>query len=561
MIRSISQLVFALLRCAHPNTQKATANSHRVMLILIPALFLPNYAFASDYSWGIHGSGSPSKSAACEVWRLSIGTNSGYFYSVIDSITDSNATTSNCNASTKRVSDNSLVSNSSALIYRSGNSCPVNTVYNVVTGACDAPPPCLGDSVRNSSGICELTCPGGTVPNDQTMVCESMCPTGKFWDFESESCKWPQDDVCPTGSNWNPDTKDCVCDGDGVLSNSVGFRICMKKADGDCTPESPDFIGMVHGTDGKKKAFCSGRARCPDGTKLGQIGKGEEFESVCVPDQGTDESCPGGTSGNLNGNHVCVPKPNQDPDCPSGQSGMVNGAKKCLPKPGDPGSCKAGETPGFTGSGSSMNPVCIPSSYKPDTCPPGQFAWNTSTVGFACVKLPGQAKDPIRDDPTTPDVDESKAAKEGSATSVTKDKDGNVTGTQEMQIKFPEEGLKIEGLLTDEPQIDYFKDANKFSDSELEKLDDPQKEFLRDMTSGDGAFTERSKLDQASNLLGGVFGAGSGCTGQLVLGQHKGTNFAVSCEKLGKMKQLFSWFVYISTIFAIYGVLMRPQVS
>jgi len=562
MIRSFFLFVVVLLRFAHPNTQETTGFNAGKFIIVSAALLFSSFSFSEDYYWSVSSTHSPDMRSACDSWISSIGNNSGYFYSVFVSITDITTTSATCHADTKRVSNDTLVSSTSAVIHRFGTSCAEGSLYNSATGACDAPAPCLGDSVRDSDGMCVLTCPAGTIPDNDAMVCNSMCPTGKFWDFESDSCKYPEDELCPTGSNWNAETKDCVCDGEGILSNSAGFRICMPLADSDCTPESPDYIGMISSSDGRTKPYCNGRARCPDGTKLGSIGKGADSTSVCIPDQGTDESCPGGQSGNLNGKHVCVPKPNEDPDCPGGQSGMVNGVKKCIPKPGDPGSCKEGETAGFTGTGSEMNAVCVPSNYKPDTCPPGQYSWNTASGGFACVKLPSQPKDPVRDDPNTPDVDESKVANQGSITSVNKDAEGNVTGTSEMEVKFPEEGLEIEGLLTEEPQTNYFKDSTKFSDSELEKLDDPQKDFLRDMTSGDGAFTERSKLDQASDLLGDVFGSGNaGCTGQLVLGQHNGTNYAVSCEKLGKMKDLFSWFIYITTIFAIYGVLMRPPVS
>jgi len=564
MIRSFLLFFVVLLRFAHPNSHISTAIRPAKSIIFVSVFLFSSISFADDYYWYVFGFSTSHFSTPELACSSKSDIRSGYTFSGFSKLTVRSSNSFDCHyLQTSTTTGVTTSMQSSRYVLRGGTSCPANTTYNSSTGSCDAPPPCLGDSVRDpSTGICVLTCPIGTVPDNTAMVCNSMCPTGKFWDFESESCKYPEDELCPTGSNWNSETKDCVCDGEGVLSNSSGFRICMPLADSDCTPESPDYIGMISSSDGRTKPYCNGRARCPDGTKLGSIGKGADSTSVCIPDQGTDESCPGGQSGNLNGKHVCVPKPNEDPDCPGGQSGMVNGVKKCIPKPGDPGSCKEGETAGFTGTGSEMNAVCVPSNYKPDTCPPGQYAWNTASGGFACVKLPSQPKDPIRDDPNTPDVDESKVANQGSITAVNKDAEGNVTGTSKMEIEFPEEGLEIEGLLTEEPQINYFKDSTKFSESELEKLDDPQKEFLRDMISGDGAFTERSKLDQASGLLGDVFGNGNaGCTGQLVLGQHNGTNYAVSCEKLGKMKELFSWFIYITTIFAIYGVLMRHPVS
>lgn len=527
-------------------------------IIVAAALLFSSVSFSADYTWNppsnMHLGSFTTASAACDaiVAQSKATTFPNAVYEKLVFAADNirafctffNYGVDNYNRSTIQID-------------RLGNTCTSPSVYDALTRSCIPPAPCMGESIRDSDGMCVLTCPAGSSPNQDTMVCNSLCPTGKFWDFDSESCKFPEDENCPTGSNWNPDSHDCVCDGDGVLSNTMGFRICMAPADTGCTAESPDFVGMVNGT----KPYCNGRARCPSGTRLGAVGKGDASEWVCLPDQGTDESCPGGSSGNFNGQQVCIPKPNEDPDCPGGQSGMVNGVKQCIPKPGDPGSCKAGETPGFAGSGSSMAPVCVPSNYKPDTCPPGQYTWNTSSGGFACVKLPNQPKDPIRDDPNTPE-DESKIAYQAKATSVTKDADGNVKETSEIEIKFPEEGIEVKGLLEDQPGSDYFKETDEFGDAELDKLDDLHKEFLSEVTSGDGSFTERVKLDQASNLIGDLFGpGGSGCTGQLVLGAYKGHQFAASCEKLGKMKALFSWFIYITTVMGIYNVLMRPPVS
>lgn len=522
MIHSIFKLVTSLLRFAHPNGKKTTVISNRHLLLFSFLLSISTYTFSDDYySWRTALGQYPSPSAieTCDAFVAAQNGHSQYLTFIsVNSAWCYYKGSNNANAFVR--------------VDRTGTGCPPDTIYNDTNGKCEAPEPCLGDSVRDEEGACTLSCQEGTHPDPETMTCQNICPVGKFWDFESESCKYPEDEQCPTGSNWSPETQDCVCDGDGILSNTAGFRICMAPADNECTVDSPDFIGMVNGV----KPYCNGRARCPNGTKLGAVGKGENSEWVCIPDQGSDESCPGGQSGNFNGQQVCVPRP------------------------GDPGNCKEGETTGFAGSGENMTPICVPSNYKPETCPPGQYTWNVASEGFACVKLPNQPKDPIQDDPNTPE-DERKIAYQGSATTVTKDAEGNVTGTSEMEFKFPEEGIEIKDLLIDEPQTDYFKDFNEFSDSQLETLDEPHQEFLDDITSGDGSFTERGKLDQASDLIGSLFGTGVGCTGQLVLGQYKGHQFAASCEKLSRMKDLFSWFIYITTIMGIYNVLMRPPVS
>lgn len=551
MIRSLYLLVTALLRFAHPNTQKMTAFRPGKFIIVAAALLFSSFSFSSDYSWN----GYSSVPAACTAWIAGLPPSSLTYRpagAIVRTSTDAQCYADQVTSTGQNLGQISI------WVSRSGDSCPTSTTYNAITGACDAPPPCLGDSVRDSDGMCVLTCAAGQRANSTTMICESLCPTGKHWDFETSSCKYPEDDGCPTGSDWTPEANSCVCAGNAILSNTIGFRVCMPKVSGECTPDSPDFVGMVNGY----KPFCSGKARCPEGSRLGTIAKnGGSDQSVCIPDQGDDPKCPGGTAGNFNGDAVCIPKPNEDPDCPSGQSGMVNGVKKCIPKPGDPGACKAGETPGFVGSGSSANAVCIPSSYKPETCPPGQYVYNVNGGGFGCAKLAPSQKPPTKDDPLTTDVDESKKAQQGSSKGTTKDANGNVTGTQDFEIKFPEDGLEIKGLLEDQPKTDFFKDSNSFSDSELEKLDEPQKDFLSDVTRGDGSFTERGKLNQATGLISNLFGNGSGCSGQLVLGQYKGHSFAASCEKLSKMKDLFAWFIYITTVMGIYNVLMRPPVS
>ncbi|MGE8297146.1 MAG: virulence factor TspB C-terminal domain-related protein [Pseudomonas sp.] len=288
---------------------------------------------------------------------------------------------------------------------RHGDSCEGQN-YNSQTGMCEAPEPqCPGDSVRQPDGSCALECEAPQVPNHVTMRCEapSLCPEGQYWDFETESCKWPEDDQCPTGSNWSPSLKDCVCDGDGVLSNAQGFRICMPPAADECTPDSPDFKGYYNGY----RPFCSGEARCPPGTTYGAVGKGDQLEHVCIPNQPPeDPECPGGSIGNMGGERVCVPKFNQeDPDCPTGFSGTVNGEKVCQPDPDAPpedSDCKPGETPGYVGKGSELKKVCVPEGYGPPTCKAGTYPINNGNDGFACVPVSGGAGPGGTDDGTKP---------------------------------------------------------------------------------------------------------------------------------------------------------------
>lgn len=378
------------------------------------------------------------------------------------------------------------------------------------------------------------------------MKCKSICPEGKFWDFETESCKYPQDENCPTGSNWNPASNDCVCDGDGVLSNISGFRMCFPPADGECTKDSPDFVGYYNGL----KPFCNGRARCPEGTTLGSVGSGDNVEHVCLPDFGKDPDCPDGQSGVKDGKKVCLPKPGKDPDCPSGQSGIVAGKKVCLPKPGDPGDCKEGETPGFVGKGDTLEATCVPSNYKPETCPAGSYSVNVKAGGFACVTVANGQK------PGT-DGGESGPGKGGSndptvvGGGTTKDKDGNETGKFDINMKLPE------GLLLDQPTTDYKKETDEFGDSELAKLDEQSQTVVDEFIGPDGAFTERAKLDSAQGYLLGMFGYSTSCSGGAVF--WNSPRVQVSCDKVAQMKRILGWLLYVTTAMSIFNILTRKN--
>lgn len=397
----------------------------------------------------------------------------------------------------------------------------------------------FGEWVR--AGTVESLCAGDEPP-------DPVCPDGQFWDFETESCKYPEDELCPTGSNWNATTQDCVCDGAGILSNASGFRICMQPADDSCSSESADFVGYINGT----KPYCSGRARCPSGSVPGAVTVNGVSEYVCVPQPQDDPKCPNGTMGNFNGQTVCVPDPNSDPDCPSGQSGMVNGQKVCIPKPGDPGGCGPGETPGFVGVGADMQPTCVPANYQPETCPAGQYAWNSATDGFACVTIPSTPN--VGDDggPSGPGTGGS-GDNTATGSVVTKNPDGTVKETSDIELKLPD------GLLQDQPQNNYFKETDEFGDSQLEKLDSQSAQILSDFNGEDGAFTQRYKLEDASNRLLGLFGYSSSCAGDLVFYQSAKASVRATCADLEKMRNLFGWFLYVSTLMGIFNVLMQKQ--
>ena len=374
------------------------ARFYTYLLLPLLVILYSGLVHAEDYYWVIGSATAPqypSAQAAFSALESSSSTTRHEIYSKSET---------SWGYRSYRVSDGGYLGFGS--INRKGSGCTSPAVYNPETGGCETPEPqCPGDSVRQPDGSCALECESPQVPNHVTMRCEAppLCPEGQYWDFETESCKWPEDDQCPTGSNWSPSLKDCVCDGDGVLSNAQGFRICMPPAADECTPDSPDFKGYYNGY----RPFCSGEARCPPGTTYGAVGKGDHLEHVCVPNQPPeDPECPGGSVGNMGGERVCVPKFNQeDPDCPTGFSGTVNGEKVCQPDPDAPpedSDCKPGETPGYVGKGSELKKVCVPEGYGPPTCKAGTYPVNNGNDGFACVPVSGGAGPGGTDDGTKP---------------------------------------------------------------------------------------------------------------------------------------------------------------
>lgn len=506
----------------------------RFFLLLALVLSTAN-AEAADYYWSFFWNQSvhfPSLQAACQ--------------SEVSSVTElvsispgvPNAFTGTCHM--RRISDGYL---STIVADRYGATCPVHYLYNSQTGACDIPDP--------------ANCPPGMVSANGGTTCAPppVCPEGGYWDFDSESCKYPQDDMCPVGSNWDPEKQDCICDGPGVLSNANGLRFCFPPAENECTKDSPDFMGYMN-----NQPICQGRARCPSGFKPGYVGKGDQMEAVCVPDFGTDDPDCDGTKGNFNGKELCVPDFGDDPACPTGKGGTVNGEHVCQEDPLNDPRCKPGEVSGYVGRGEEMNHTCVPSDYKPETCPPGQYSWNMESGGFACVYAkPSPDEEPCVDDPETPT---NECQQKIGGNTVTKDAEGNVTGSQESELSLPEDGLevKINGLLQDQPNINYAQQMKDHGESELNKLD--ENKVLRDFRDADGMFTSRSKLEDAGDELLGLFGYSTSCSGSLLFyTTNTGYRIEATCDKLEKMKRIFGWILYVVTAMGIWNVLMQKQES
>jgi hypothetical protein len=326
----------------------------------------------------------------------------------------------------------------------------------------------------------------------------------------------------------------------------------MQLRDDSCDSNSPDFKG--YGPSGQ--AICDGRASCPDGGTPGYVGSGDTLSAICYSNPAEpNENCDG-QFGVQDGVQVCIPNVGADdpdfPDC-DGVVGTFNGVKRCIDKPGGHAGCSAGETPGYAGAGDNATFTCIPSDYKPDSCPPGQYVTNAATGGFGCATTsPTPPKDPNAP-PTTG----------GTSTSTTtnKDADGNVIGTSETETKLPDGAMEITfpDLLQDQPQNNYFTETDEFGDSQLEKLDADTASILSEFTGADGAFTQRNSLESASDRLLGLFGYSTSCSGDLIFYQSENRTIKASCEKLNKMRELLGWFLYVSTLMGIYNILMQKQ--
>lgn len=243
------------------------------------------------------------------------------------------------------------------------------------------------------------------------------------------------------------------------------------------------------------------------------------MKAVCVG--GTDPNCPGGQGGNFNGEHVCVYDPDED----------------------DP-RCAPGETAGYVGPGDNPRFVCVPKNYLPETCPPGQYAWNTGTGGFACVT--SSDKPPATDESGNPKAPGTVTGTIGGTTGGTGE--GGETGEQKIELDFST-------LIEEAPKDNYFKDMQEFSESALEFVDPD--ELAAEFSGPNGAFTQRSSLDNASNFIKQhTIGNSTTCSGAMPF-----FGYTVSCEKLANMNRILGWILFVYTAIGIYQVIMRPSAS
>jgi hypothetical protein len=405
---------------------------------------------------------------------------------------------------------------------------------------------------RHVQLVCE---PPSTIQNGVCVLPTPTCPDGATWDPFSEPprCTFPQDDACGAiGAHWDLASTSCQCDSEtDALVTAGGISRCMKLRDDSCTKDSPDFKGYAGFGDSVGQAICDGRASCPDGGTPGYVGSGDTMTAICYQNEKpTDEEC-NGTVGVLNGVKICVPKPGTDPDFPdcSGVVGVVNGVKQCIHKPTDHPGCKPGETAGYAGSGADMNFTCVPADYKPETCPPGQYVTNSATGGFGCAKADGQQK-PGEDGKVPGKATGTPGKSTGSSTTTKKDAEGNVTGTEESEIK-----LDFTDLLQDQPSTDYKAEMDAFSDSELDGLD--IESLAGEFDGADGAFTERNSLNNIGNFLKShTVGTSTNCTGSLPFFGR-----VISCEKFATYNRIIGWMIFIYTLIHIYNVVMRKSES
>lgn len=396
----------------------------------------------------------------------------------------------------------------------------------------------IGTWVR--SGEVESLCAGETPP-------DPVCPEGAFWDFDSQSCKYPQDDACDSiGASWDPAASACQCDSPtAALVTAAGVTRCMQLRDDSCTKDSPDFKGYATYGDSAGQAVCDGRASCPDGGTPGYVGSGDTMSAVCYSNTPAGSENCDGQAGLQDGVEVCIPNPGDDPDFPDcdGVVGTFNGVKRCIDKPGGHAGCSAGETPGYVGAGDNAQFTCIPSDYKPETCPPGQYVTNAATGGFGCATTGGQSKD---------DVAAGKTPGTGSGTSQTTVKDavGNVVGTEESELQ-----IDLTGLTEDTPANNYKTEMDEFSDSELDSIDTDS--IVSSFSGADGAFTQRNSLTNLSSfVVTHTIGNSTNCNGSLPF-----FGMTISCEKFATYNRIVGWMIFIYTLINIYNVIMRKSES
>lgn len=392
-------------------------------------------------------------------------------------------------------------------------------------GQCITPQTCIGDQVLNPlTGSCEVTCAPPKVLNALTQICEvpiPECPDGASWDFDSNKCAYPQDDACGSiGASWSQEAQSCQCPAGKTLSQSLSGMSCLDIADGDCNTTSPDFSGYLSG-----KPICAGRNRCPNGGKPGFAGSGDNMHPVCVG--GDDPDCVGGTSGYFNGKKTCIMPPDNDPRC------------------------GPGFTSGYVGTGADMQHTCVPKDHLPDTCPPGQYSWNSGTGSFACVYSDG--KPPAKDEAGNP-------VKPGKVTgeiccSKPEPGDGGSGGEGGGDEEGQDINLDFSEFFVDAPNDNYSKDMDEFGQSKLDGLNVDA--LAGEFGGQDGAFDDRQKLDAISNFVKThTIGNSTACSGTLPF-----MGYTVSCEKFSNYNRIIGWLISLTTMFYIYGVVMRKSES
>lgn len=414
----------------------------------------------------------------------------------------------------------------------------------------------LGEWFRTGvvDGTCENpnACPVGQTWNGTS--CVTDCPAGSTYDpfAEPPRCTYPQDDACGSiGAHWDPASSACECDSQTqALVTAAGVSRCMQLRDDSCTKDSPDFKGYASSGDSAGQAICDGRASCPDGGTPGYVGSGDSMSAICYSNPTESEECDG-TLGVMNGVQVCIPDPGKDPDFPdcSGVVGTVNGVKMCIHKPTDHPGCKPGETAGYVGTGANPQFTCVPSDYKPETCPPGQYVTNSSTGGFGCAKADGQQK-PDAEGNVPGKATGTPGQSTGTASTTTKDAQGNVTGTEETEIN-----LDFTDLLQDQPNNDYKKELDAFSDSTLEDVD--TESLVDEFGGADGAFTERNSLDNLGSFVKShTIGSSTNCSGSLPFFGR-----VITCEQFSTYNRIIGWMIFIYTLIHIYNIIMRKSES
>jgi hypothetical protein len=407
------------------------------------------------------------------------------------------------------------------------SSCPSPKV--MTNGQCVEPPPtCTGDSVLNpATNSCDLSCTAPKVPDAATQTCVDPAPNcgpGQYYDFEEKSCLYPEDDNCPPGANYDPALGACACPSGSQLSAFGQMQACLPVGDqSDCTGQSADFMGYSQNPNTFGKPLCSGRGRCPDGSKPGYVESGSDATMVCMPETGADPDCPLGR-GTFQGHEVCLQDPKNDPRC------------------------KPGETSGTYGPGDSQTHVCIPANFLPKTCPPGSYSYNSGPDGgFACVV--NSTTEPPKKNPDG--TDKPAGSVSGKGKSVKKDADGKVVETEESELE-----LDFSDLIENAPNDNFKKDLDDFAGKELSDAVD-EKDLLAEFAGSDGAFTGRDKLDNvASFIKSHTIGNSTACSGNLPF-----MGYVVSCDRFAMYNRIMGWFFFVLTIFRIRDCLMRPSAS